>query len=106
MLKPYFNVGPYNVTSSNEVINNLLFDLDDDGTYEVNGGPSCRRIVDFADVAGNSWSILPTGQSGRIRSPYYKDQADMFVAGEYRRKLMNRADIEQAMTNRSVFTVE
>ena len=106
LLKPYFNVGPYNVTSSNEVINNLLFDLDDDGTYEVHGGPSCRRIVDFADVAGNSWSILPTGQSGRIRSPYYKDQADMFVAGEYRRKLMNRADIEQAMTNRSVFTVE
>ena len=105
MLRPYFNVGPYEVTSSNEVINNLLFHLDEDGTYEVHGGPSCRRIVDFADVSGNSWSILPTGQSGRVKSAHYKDQADMYVAGEYRRKLINRADIEQAMTNRSVFRV-
>jgi len=106
MLKPYFNVGPYELTSSNEVINNLLFQLDEDGTYEVQAGPSCRRIVDFADVSGNSWSILPTGQSGRIRSPHYKDQADMYAAGEYRKKLMDRADIEQSMTNRSVFTAE
>jgi len=106
ILKPYFNVGPYETTSSNEVINNLLFHLDEDGTYEVHGGPSCRRIVDFADVSGNSWSILPTGQSGRIRSPHYKDQADMYAAGQYRRKLMDRNDIDEAMTNRSVFTVD
>ena len=103
LLKPYLNVGPYEVTSSNEVINNLLFQLDEDGTYEVHAGPSCRRIVDFADVSGNSWSILPTGQSGRVRSPHYKDQADMYVKGEFRRTLMSRDEIDKVVRHRSVF---
>ncbi len=105
-LRPYFNVGPFEITSSNEVINNMLFQLDDDGSYEVHGGPSCRRIVDFADVKGNSWSILPTGQSGRIMSPHYKDQAEMYAKGQYRRKLMDRADIEEVMTDKSVFSAQ
>jgi hypothetical protein len=46
---------------SNEVINNQMFDYTNEGKYVVKG-PSTRRIVDFSDE--NSWSILPTGQSG------------------------------------------
>lgn len=106
MLRPYFNVGPFELTSSNEVINNMLFAIDDDGTYEVHGGPSCRRIVDFSDVSGNSWSILPTGQSGRVMSPHYKDQAEMYATGQYRRKLIKREDIEAVSENRSLFKPE
>jgi hypothetical protein len=47
---------------ANEVINNQFYDYGDNANYEIKGGPSTRRIVDFSDVE-NSWSILPTGQS-------------------------------------------
>ena len=92
-LRSYFNVGPFPVPGSNEVINNYLFIWNAEGKYEVHAGPSTRRIVDFADVERNSWSILPTGNSGNVFSPYYDDQAEMYVKGEYRKQLMNKDDI-------------
>ena len=78
-LKEYFNVGPFPMAGNTETINNQHCKLQPDGTYEVFAGPSTRRIVDFADVAGNSWSILPTGQSGNVMSDHYSDQAGMYV---------------------------
>ncbi len=94
-LKKYFNVGPYGVGANNEVINNYIFRLNGDGIYNVTAGPSTRRIIDFADVENNSWSILPTGQSGNVMSKHYKNQADMYVNGEYRRLLMNEKEIKE-----------
>ena len=92
-LSDYFNVGPYEIAGAGEVINNLQFQFTDDGTYEVKGGPSTRRIVDFDDIENNSWSILPTGQSGNPLSPHYKDQAEMFVNGKFRKMMMNKNEI-------------
>ncbi|MGB5359539.1 MAG: penicillin acylase family protein, partial [Eudoraea sp.] len=53
---------------------------------------STRRIVDFSDIE-NSMSILPTGQSGNPLSPHYKDQAQMFINGEFRKMMMNKEEI-------------
>lgn len=92
-LRKYFNVGPFPVPGNNEVINNYLYKFSPDGKYKTFAGPSTRRIVDFADVEGNSWSILPTGNSGNIFSPHYSDQAEMYVKGEFRRQLMNKEEI-------------
>ena len=92
-LAPYFSVGPYEVSGTNEVINNMLFGLNAEGTYKVKGGPSTRRIIDFSDIENNSWSILPTGQSGNPLSPHYKDQADMFAKGKFRKMLMYKPEI-------------
>ncbi len=92
-LAPYFSVGPYEISGTNEVINNMLFGLNKEGKYKVKGGPSTRRIIDFSDIENNSWSILPTGQSGNALSPHYKDQADMFAKGEFRKMLMNKNEI-------------
>ena len=78
-VRPFFNVCPFGVSGTTDVINNLQFRLSGDGTYEAMAGPSCRRIVDFSDIRNNSWSILPTGQSGNPLSPHYKDQAKMYV---------------------------
>ena len=94
-LKKYFNVGPFEVDGTTEVINNLQFIMTPDGQYDVKAGPSCRRIVHFEDVSNDSWSILPTGQSGRFMSPHYRDQAEMYVNGEFRKKLMNWDEIEK-----------
>lgn len=91
----FLNVGPFEMDGANEVINNLGYTLSDSKYQAVSFGPSTRRIVDFSDVRNNSWSILPTGQSGSYFSPFYKDQAEMFANGEYRKMLMNHEEIKQ-----------
>jgi penicillin G amidase len=96
-LKPFFNVGPFEVSGSMEVINNLFFELTEDGQYLVKGGPSTRRIIDFSDIE-NSWSILPTGQSGNPMSPHYKDQAEMYNTGKFRKMKLNKAEIVSSST--------
>lgn len=92
-LAGYFNVGPFPVSGSTDVINNYQFKLSEDGTYEVLAGPSCRRIIDMTDLDNQSFSILPTGQSGNVLSEFYSDQAEMHAKGQFRRQLMNKEEI-------------
>ena len=94
-LRKYFNVGPFPVEGSREVINNMAFPYDDTGFYKVNSGPSTRRIIDFSDIE-NSISILPTGQSGNPLSKHYKDQAEMYLKGEFRKMMINEAEIKNS----------
>lgn len=94
-LKSFFNVGPFPVHGTREVINNMYFNYDGDGKYEVSSGPSTRRVIDFSDVE-NSISILPTGQSGNPFSAHYKDQAALFVSGKYRKMMMNKEEIQNS----------
>ncbi|GAA3758247.1 penicillin acylase family protein [Flavobacterium ginsengiterrae] len=96
-LRGLFNVGPFASPGSNEVINNLFFGYTNDGKYYVKGGPSTRRIVDFSDIE-NSWSILPTGQSGNPFSKHYDDQAEMYNAGKFRKMKLNKDEIIKAST--------
>tara|TARA_R110002167_G_scaffold339167_1_gene546844 strand:+ start:1556 stop:3955 length:2400 start_codon:yes stop_codon:yes gene_type:complete len=93
-LRSFFNVGPYPIEGSREVINNLGFSYDETGLYKTSSGPSTRRIVDFSDIE-NSISILPTGQSGNPFSSHYKDQAEMFVNGEFRKMMMYKDEIKK-----------
>jgi penicillin amidase len=91
-LRSYFNVGPFSVPGTGEVINNLKFNYTNDGLYKVTAGPSTRRIIDFSDVE-NSISIIPTGQSGVQTSPHYSDQAAMYNAGKFRKMKLNKKEI-------------
>ena len=97
MLRPFFNAGPFEVSGSNEVINNQFFDFVDDGNYKAKGGPSSRRVIDFSDIE-NSLGILPTGQSGNPFSKHYKDQAELYNAGKFRKMKLNKKDIIQSST--------
>ncbi|MEM9650171.1 MAG: penicillin acylase family protein, partial [Bacteroidota bacterium] len=94
-LRSYFNVGPFAVNGSREVINNLTFTYDSTLNYNVTVGPSTRRIVDFSDIE-NSISILPTGQSGNPFSKHYRDQAQLYVDGKFRKMMMNEAEIKSS----------
>ncbi|MEN2402362.1 penicillin acylase family protein [Flavobacterium sp. MC2016-06] len=96
-LRGLFNVGPFASPGSNEVINNLFFGFNKEGKYHVKGGPSTRRIVDFSDIE-NSWSILPTGQSGNPFSKHYSDQAEMYNAGKFRKMKLNKEEIVRTST--------
>ncbi len=97
IFKPFFNVGLFEIAGANEVINNTMFDYSDAAEYTIKAGPSTRRIVDFSDVE-NSWSILPTGQSGNPMSKYYNDQAEMYATGKFRKMKLNKEEIIKTST--------
>jgi penicillin amidase len=104
-LRSFFNVGPFAVSGSNEVINNQFFDFVDDGFYKVKGGPSSRRVIDFSDIE-NSWGILPTGQSGNPFSSHYADQAALYNAGKFRKMKLNKKEIVQSSTKLVFYPVK
>lgn len=95
VLRKYFNVGPFKTVGGNEVINNQIFHLDSTGVYKIVAGPSTRRIVDFSDVE-NGLGILPTGQSGNVFSPHYKDQAQKYVDGKFVKMKLDQKEIEKS----------
>jgi len=92
VLDRFFHVGPFPAPGGNETVNNSGFIFNGDGRYTAHYGPAMRIIIDFADVE-NAVSILPTGNSGNVISPHYSDQAEMYVAGEFRKMKMNREEI-------------
>jgi penicillin amidase len=96
-LRSIFNVGPFETSGSNEVINNLFFDYSDEKQYTIKGGPSTRRVIDFSDIE-NSVSILPTGQSGVQSSSHYSDQAKQYSNGEFRKMKLNKQEIINTAT--------
>lgn len=97
LLDSYFSVGPFGVPGGSETINNIHFDLDTTGLFHSNGGPSLRKITDFGDLE-NGVTVSPTGQSGHLMSPHYRDQAALYVKGETRKMMMNRNEIIAAST--------
>lgn len=94
-LRKYFNVGPFAMDGGNEVINNQLYKIDSTGYYKVHAGPSTRRVIDFSDIE-SSVSILPTGQSGNVFSPHYKDQAKKYLNGDFVKMILNQKEIEKS----------
>jgi penicillin amidase len=97
LLRKIFNVGPFEVDGSNEVINNQMFDYTNEAKYVVKGGPSSRRVIDFSDIE-NSLNVLPTGQSGNLLSRHYSDQAAIYNAGNFRKMLLNEDEIVKTST--------
>ena len=97
VLGDWFNVGPFEVPAAKDALNKYEFKLKEAVDFDVFSGPSMRIGIDFADVDAAE-SILPTGQSGHVTSPYYDDQAALYHAGKFRKQRMDRADIEAHQT--------
>jgi penicillin amidase len=97
ILRKIFNVGPFQISGSNEVINNQIFDYTNESKHVVKGGPSSRRVIDFSDIE-NSWNIIPTGQSGNPLSAHYNDQAEIYNAGNFRKMMLNKKEIIKTST--------
>ncbi len=93
-LDKIFNIGPFKSEGARDVPNYQGFRIAPP-PFKVYIGPSTRRIIDFADP-DHSLGINPTGQSGYFYDPHFDDQARMYMAGEYRTHLTDRAEIEKA----------
>lgn len=88
-----FNIGPFPTNGTQEVVNNIKSHLLD-GTWKVKSGPSTRRIVSFDDLDDNS-TILPSGNSGNLASPFYEDQALPYLKGEFRKTHFSEESIKE-----------
>ncbi|WCL48252.1 penicillin acylase family protein [Leptospira sp. GIMC2001] len=77
-----FNIGPHSTMGAPEVVNNVKMKLLD-GKWLAASGPSTRRVVSFGDMDENR-TILPTGNSGNMASPFYDDQTMKYINGEFR----------------------
>lgn len=102
-LAKIFNVGPFPVKGGNEVLNNMMFVISNSAQHMVKAGPAKRRVIDFSDL-DHSYSVLPTGQSGNVLSPHYDDQAQLFVDGQFRLQMMNKAEIVETAKGKLALT--
>lgn len=93
-LDKIFNVGAFEAPGGLEVINNLSFALGPETERKVSYGPAMRRVIDMSNL-DNTFSILPTGQSGNASSSHFQDQAQMYVDGVFRPQLFNKSEIEK-----------
>jgi penicillin amidase len=94
----FFNAGPYAAGGNYSQVD-AMAPARGQETFEVVFGPSTRRIIDFSHVE-KSWGINPLGNSGNLMSRHERDQAALFLRGEYRPELMDAAEIQRtAETN-------
>ena len=100
-LRSFFNVGPFPMKGAREVIDNRGYLYNDTGVYDITAGPSARRIIDFSAIE-KSMSILPTGQSGNPFSPHYKDQAERYNNGTFRKMKLNVDEIKNVSTQLNI----
>lgn len=98
LLGKFFNLGPYPVDGAINVINHNRRKGCENG-HAVKSGPSTRRIVDFANPA-KSFGILPLGNSGHQLSPFFDNQRERFLKGEYREQLLNILDVKRNLYSR------
>jgi penicillin amidase len=92
-LNKIFNLGPYPAGGGYFQVDNMSTARYDD-RFHTKLGPSTRRLIDYKDPV-RSWGILPTGNSGHLLSPFYKDQAQAFLNGQYRPQYLSIEDVRK-----------
>jgi penicillin amidase len=92
LLARIFNLGPFRVGGNHLTVNKRQYSYEE--PYRANIGVSERMIVDFSNIEG-SLHVLPTGESGNLKSPHYQDQIDSYLGGGYRTAWMDRRDVEK-----------
>jgi penicillin amidase len=88
-----FNVGPFPAGGGYFQVDNMSTARYED-SFKVKLGASVRRLIDYKD-ATTSFGVLPTGNVGHFNSPYYDDQAQMFMNGQYRPQWLSLDDVKK-----------
>lgn len=92
-LRPFFNEGPFPTGGSGVTAGAKGFSLKH--PFEVTTGAPWRFVADLSDLA-HSFDVEAIGASGQPFSPHYADQMDMWLKGQYKVMLFDRADIDTA----------
>jgi penicillin amidase len=87
-----FNLGPFQVGGSHLTVNKKQYSYNN--PYNAAHGVSQRMIVDLSDL-DRALHVLPTGESGHLKSPHYKDQIDLYLGGKYHPAWTDRRDLEK-----------
>ena len=87
-----FNLGPYEAGGGYFQVDNMSTARYED-SFAVKLGPSVRRLIDFKKPE-LSFGILPTGNVGHVNSPFYDDQVDLFLNGQYREQWMDLKEVK------------
>ena len=74
------NKGSYGLGGSLHTIPQYAYDFRK--PFKVNHGPSQRHVYDISQW-DNSFSVIPTGNSGIPASKHYCDQTELYVNGEF-----------------------
>ena len=77
----------------------LSFRDEPDGKRSAQGGDGWILAVEFGDVP-RAFSVLAYGQSNRVDSPLYADQAERFALGDLKPVAFTRADVERTAVKR------
>jgi len=77
----FYNVGPVGVMGGHDQVNQMREESWCE-SGKIKSGPSLRFLVDLSEEK-KSWGILPSGNSGHLWSPYYKNQWNDFIRGNY-----------------------
>jgi len=92
LLARIFNLRPFQVGGSHLTVSMRYYPYEE--PYRVKHGVSERMIVDLSNI-GNSLHVLPTGESGNLKSPHYKDQVDLYLSGGYHTAWTDRREVEK-----------
>ncbi len=87
-----FNIGPFSVSGSHLTINKRQYAYT--SPYQAKLGVSQRMIVDLGNM-DDTLHVLPTGESGQLGSPHYKDQIALYLNGEYHPVWTDRQELEK-----------
>ena len=98
-LNMILNIGPFSIDGGNNVINKIM-SKPGDHNYKVTSLPSTRRIIDIGNKE-NSFSIIPSGNSGNFWSDHYNNQVQPYINGEYRKIYFSKKEV----TNKAVKTL-
>lgn len=86
-LSRMLNIGPFDIGGSGTTVNNveyILLPLSEKPLFESNLGASMRFVADLSNM-DEYYSVLSTGQSGQPQHKNYKDQAKLWLNGEYKK---------------------
>ena len=100
--KWFWNIGPAGFPGDMSTVNPGRHGDLERKPYQVTAGASMRHVIDFGNFE-DSYLVITTGQSGRWLSPYYDDQAELWLDMRYLEVPMDREVIEKDAIGRTVF---
>ena len=97
-----FNLGPFPIPGANNVINKSM-STPGNHDYKVSSLPSTRRLIDIGSPE-NSYSVIPSGNSGNFWSNHYDDQLNLFINGKYRKINFSNEQINRNLSHELLLT--